>query len=430
MNKPYRALNYVKKFQCTGPECEDTCCQGWRVNLYEDDFHKLRRLFQDNDNMRNYLLSLDLHTEDKRTENDYAALAFGNENHCPMLDDGWCVLHRDHGETMLPRVCATFPKNIIELEERVEVHGMLACPEMVRLCITATEPPALEELPTECFPQFSEQSTFTSQDPDLYQRYMPQVVENVVWILGREGFDERSKNYLISYLLKRISPFFRQGVERDPQKRLNSIFQRIKSPGFFEKTLKGLQPPTRWSTTLVQLVVGVVNATFKGERRKRYQDVCKTVLGSYGDVGNEILRFRNLDSGRLTVLWRSFLERREQVLAVFGDRVERYFLNLSANFWSQSLYQSYSQPDYTACEFALYHSVLRFLFISHPQVLALTEDPQNPKTGPQLDEIMVDVTQPFMKHIGANMELVKSIVQGMDEAKLSDLTSLGVLLQV
>lgn len=430
MSKPYRSLKYLREFQCIGPECEDTCCQGWQVNLYEDDFEKLRKLFQSKKELRHYMLSIDLHPDEKRNLEDYGVLAFGNNNHCPMLNDGWCVLHRDHGEKMLPRVCATFPKNIIRLPDKTEVHGLLACPEVARQCLLEEEPPVAADYPRDKLPAIFEHSDFSEDEPDLYQRGLPRLVELTSWIMSLKDKSESQKNYLIAYFLKRVSAFYRKGMERDPSKRLESITARMEKPEFIEKTLQAFQPTTVWEPKLIELLVGVLNATFMSEQRKRYSDMCEEVLASFGEAGGNVLRFHILTPDRLDAIWSEFLERRKKVLAVFENRLERYFLNFSMNFWSQSLYKSYETPELTACEFAMTHSVLRFLMISHPLVIARVDDPQSKQTRETLDKTIVAVVQPFMKHISANSQLMKSIVKGMTDANLSNLPSLAALLMV
>ena len=38
---------YVAKFQCIGPACEDSCCIGWRVQIDKDTYQNYRKCSDD-----------------------------------------------------------------------------------------------------------------------------------------------------------------------------------------------------------------------------------------------------------------------------------------------------------------------------------------------------------------------------------------------
>src|SRR4051812_10154965 len=41
--KKSQGLRYVTRFECIGPRCEDTCCQGWQVFIDEPHFARLKK---------------------------------------------------------------------------------------------------------------------------------------------------------------------------------------------------------------------------------------------------------------------------------------------------------------------------------------------------------------------------------------------------
>lgn len=109
-------FNIYDEFACTGPECEDTCCQHWDIFLTKREYLDLKKL-ECSPKLRS---ALDSAFKRTKLDNDlqYAKMVFREDGFCPMLDeDGLCMLQKEKGESALTVVCNAFPRNWIRIGE-------------------------------------------------------------------------------------------------------------------------------------------------------------------------------------------------------------------------------------------------------------------------------------------------------------------------
>lgn len=113
---------YMERFQCIGPACERTCCSHWTVPVDEATYKAFRRV-PDRDAREMLTDGLTKTRELKMSE----------DGQCHFLaEDGLCVIHRDLGPALLPRVCGTFPRGLGWGETGRELHATVSCPEVAR----------------------------------------------------------------------------------------------------------------------------------------------------------------------------------------------------------------------------------------------------------------------------------------------------------
>lgn len=140
MSQPSHDLTiprYMRNFSCIGPECERTCCAHWTVPV-DNATQKAFRKAADKEARAKLLDGLTPTRELKMDE----------KGNCHFLaEDGWCVIHRDMGESMLPRICRVYPRGIGQGEAGKELHGTLSCPELARKMLF--DPQALDIVGTE-----------------------------------------------------------------------------------------------------------------------------------------------------------------------------------------------------------------------------------------------------------------------------------------
>lgn len=139
------APQYVFRFSCIGTECEDTCCQGWRVFVEEETYKKFRRL-------RHPELKPLLDRAVKRNRSNpsprhYAKIVMDHEGKCPLLSaEGLCRVHQNLGETYLPSICSTYPRVVNEVDGVAERSLTVSCPEAARLALLNPEPMEFDQV--------------------------------------------------------------------------------------------------------------------------------------------------------------------------------------------------------------------------------------------------------------------------------------------
>lgn len=134
---------YAGRFACTGSDCPDTCCSGWRIDLdratlvqYEScDDPELQPLFQKHVQRNPEPPTLQTCGVIRKLE--------GPSHYCPFLDEArLCRIQARHGSDWLSDTCSDYPRCTVQVEDHHQLVLQLSCPEAARLALL--EPDALE----------------------------------------------------------------------------------------------------------------------------------------------------------------------------------------------------------------------------------------------------------------------------------------------
>jgi len=411
VSRPLIAAEYMTRFTCIGPDCEDTCCQGWRVNLTKGDYTKIRAIADSSGDPR-FDEALREQPEKERVAHNWGYLEHGESCACPLMDAGWCLLHRDHGEGSLPVVCATFPRMILERGDRVELHGRLSCPEVARLTLLAEEPTRLVETDAE-LPAIYETQIRADDNHGFYQAGLDHLARACGGLLGRDEFSLEARLYFIAYLCKRVDAYLRQGVAADPASRLARLIGRMEDPRFLGKLAEEWASVPAPTDGLLSLLFGVLNARLSGPQNARYNPLREAVLARA--AGGQIAA--DVDMATLRT---ALAEARSRAYDRFGDRLARYDLNFAASWWAQAFYLGDPTVMLPVRKFLFYRAMTRLLFFFHP-ALDGEGDP---------DTAIVESVQIFMKTIDANLHLLHSVLGSMDNLVANQITGLAGFLRV
>ncbi len=126
---------YLNDFKCIGPECEDSCCKGWRVNIDKAIYQKYRKCpdKQLREKMKNHVTR---NRTNSASDENYAKIIMTNEGNCPFLsEDGLCVIQRTLGEGYLSVVCNSYPRYVNQVNGTIEKSLTLSCPEAAKLIL-------------------------------------------------------------------------------------------------------------------------------------------------------------------------------------------------------------------------------------------------------------------------------------------------------
>ncbi len=129
---------YLTRFSCLGPACPDNCCHGWRVDVEYDSYRRLQQL---PDPELKPLLAVALKRGlGKRGSHNFGRLEMLADGRCQLLQqDGLCSLHARCGETVLPNICATYPRSTLKVAGHYVQTASPSCPEVARLLVEDTD---------------------------------------------------------------------------------------------------------------------------------------------------------------------------------------------------------------------------------------------------------------------------------------------------
>jgi lysine-N-methylase len=129
---------YAEKFRCIGPACDDNCCsQDWRVDIDRPTWDKYQTLPAGS--LRTRIdASIHLAPESAQAEDPdhFAQLLISPTHPCPMLShERLCQIQVELGEGYLSKVCVTYPRRTLTIDNIHESPLSLSCPEAARLVL-------------------------------------------------------------------------------------------------------------------------------------------------------------------------------------------------------------------------------------------------------------------------------------------------------
>jgi lysine-N-methylase len=157
--------HYAERFRCIGPECEESCCQGWGMYVDKATYKKYRAT----PSLRQATAEHIQINPDARNNFQYARIQFPASNRCPFLaDDNLCSIQKEHGSEFLSETCTRYPRALARFDGKMQRALYLSCPEAARIVLLN---PQLLPADRPRYQQFTpaESSRTTSSERDLLQ---------------------------------------------------------------------------------------------------------------------------------------------------------------------------------------------------------------------------------------------------------------------
>ncbi|MBW4084537.1 flagellin lysine-N-methylase [Paenibacillus sp. S150] len=143
MQKEYLTPKYMREFQCTGADCEDTCCSWWEITIDQSTYDKYKRI---PDKTLREEINKNLVRNPKHSQS-YASFKMNQQTgSCSMLKGGLCSIQAKAGETYLSQTCSTYPRLLNDGDE-IEVSALLSCPEIARLVLLSEDAMSFTRIP-------------------------------------------------------------------------------------------------------------------------------------------------------------------------------------------------------------------------------------------------------------------------------------------
>ncbi|SFC60766.1 flagellin lysine-N-methylase [Clostridium uliginosum] len=125
--------NYVKRFKCTGNDCEYHCCHGWKIDIDKKTFKNYRKI-SNTQAIKKVINKNVIINKDGIGNDQYAKIILDNNKICPFLDkDGLCTIHMEYGENYLSKTCNQYPRIINIVDNMIEKSCHISCPEVTKL---------------------------------------------------------------------------------------------------------------------------------------------------------------------------------------------------------------------------------------------------------------------------------------------------------
>ena len=133
-NRPLLVPQYMQQFACTGSQCDDTCCTGWRIFVDQNTYRKYQRV--PDMELRQVLNAHIKRNRSNPTKANYGRIKMNSDNDCPLMNkESLCGIQLQLGEEYLCDVCATYPRVANMVNNVLEKSTPLSCPEAARLVL-------------------------------------------------------------------------------------------------------------------------------------------------------------------------------------------------------------------------------------------------------------------------------------------------------
>ena len=418
----------MSKFRCIGPDCEDHCCQGWRINLDVEDYGRLKSLKQKSAAVaESFDEAVMIRDDEACSQKMYAQFNFREQDHrCFYEQQGLCVIHRDLGEAALPKTCATYPRKVQRFGHQYELSGSLSCPEVARLCLLDPDAMTLGSSHWDLLP---ERIDLLGQNKNLgvYQQNQGQLRDAFLQLMALHEPIETRVFYCL-YLARQISSFFHAGMRQDPGKRLSRAIDRMLTDLYRDRIRSNFddsQDPPSLALGFVSLIL-----FSDGKQQVRFHDLVQRIFSDFDGFDFQNIHLKDLDNIERPVqqILAEYRRRKQTIHARFAGRVEGYFSNFCRNYWYQDLVGASDNPLAYVRQLILFFAVIKILFYSHPDLALIQDNPaQNTQT---LDRVVVEVVQTFMKAFTHNNSFKALIQEALENQGLHDLAPMIALLKL
>jgi lysine-N-methylase len=387
---------YMTRFRCIADRCEDTCCAGWRVPMSEARLRNLQQTVAGTPDAARVEQLVQLNPF-PINPNEHAFITLQQNGDCSFLEpDRLCSLQRRHGETVLPDPCFTFPRSFTHWGERLEVAASLACPEIARLALLAEDALELVPAPPE---QLHRAETGRRFDTELAAD--AEVLRTAVLrLFQRREYPFASRLAFLAHLGAHIEADFRaleelQGAARaQARTQLEEQLRRFDTPEVLEPLHRDFQAMPEPDVPNASLFTSVLKARTEHTRSARYESFVRKLLASYEAAGAG-------ESGDPRAAWRAYVQRCARMDQAYGPRLDQYFTHHALNHWTRAVVTRMPGTLVGAFRYILRVAVLRWVLMSHPEVVALCAGAPLPleQAQPTLDAVAVECFQLMAKQV-------------------------------
>jgi lysine-N-methylase len=415
------ALRYMAEFQCLGGECEDTCCTGWRVDVDESHYKKLKRLLErDPADEALFRRAFERNESPNRARHDFARLKLLDDQKCLYLDGaGLCTLHERFGERVLPDICATYPRTVSLAQHRMELTGALSCPEVVRRALLDER--ALDLVPVP--PGLMGRGLVTQEvGPEIahaYPAHLDDVRGTLYQLLDDGAYPIASRLFFAVYFAGRTREFFHADAPYADGDRLRREMAAFDDPRLREALHEQFRASRPSSEPVAVVILKVLASRMRGRTAVAFRRLLAEVLDSYARASGGVI---DADGQRHDVtlsperVWQIYCERRAARLPLFGERLDLYFTNYAKNFVMREWYVYVPNLVAYLQMLLLRVAMLRFLLFSHPRLDEVAAEADEARQREALDRILVEVVYTFSRSLDHNDDFLTAMTQLLDES--------------
>ena len=228
---------YMKKFHCIGPACEDSCCIGWRVDLDKETYLKYKKI--NNPELKPIFNKMVKRKHNQKSDESYGKIKMEPGERCPFLDEKLlCKIHGTIGEEYLSDTCALYPRYLRKVDSKFERSSTMSCPEAARLALLNPKGITFEHIEEDADIRIKLHSNFDTEG-HLYlskpQRYFWDIRIFSLALLQNRNYNLGERLIILGIVYKKIEALYLEKRLNDLPVRLETMNSMIEAGSFKEE---------------------------------------------------------------------------------------------------------------------------------------------------------------------------------------------------
>lgn len=400
---------YIEKFNCIGPECEDSCCIGWRVNLDKKTYQNYKK--NNDSELKPIFKSMVRRSHNNKDDSAYGRIEMDEKEACPFLDDRkLCKIQIRLGEKGLSDTCSLYPRTVNMIDGKHERNATISCPEIARLALLNPKGISFKQIEEDEDLRILVHSKLDTEGHLLYnksERYFWDIRLFSMSLLQDRDYTIAERLILLGIVNKRIEGLSEEKITNDIPKILESLGKMINMGSFKEELNK---VPSKVELQIKILETMINKRLVVGSLNQRYVECLNETLEGLEkkeDQGMENI-IKKYEETYINYL-QPYLEEKEYILENF--LVNEYFRLMMPFGGFKSIWDSY-----------IFLSVLYGMIKLHLIGMAGYHKGLN-------DQLVIKLMQSFSKVILHNSEYIHSIINVIKENELDTLAYMAILVK-
>jgi len=330
---------YMKKFNCIGQTCEDSCCIGWRVDLDKKTYLKYKKV---NDNELKPIFDKMVNRKhNNKSDGSYGKIKMESNGRCPFLnEENLCKIYRNVGEEYLSDTCTFYPRIVRKINGQFERSAVISCPEIARLALLNSEGIVFEHIEEDADIKPKISSNFETEG-HLYlnrpQRYFWDIRIFSLSLLQNRNYSLDERLIILGIVYKRIENLKLNNLSKDIPSVLETMNNMIES-GEFKEGLEKVPTNTQIQMRIAKELTD--KKILQGVTSKRYIECLKeTLVGIDYKTGEKIENILKKYEQNYNEYVTPYLEEKEYILENY--LVNEYFKEVMPFGSFKSIWDSY-----------------------------------------------------------------------------------------
>lgn len=409
-------FKYMTRFLCINSECEEICCKDWKVCLNKTNYHMLKKCMSTTKAERDkFQASLELDENSGNTQ-EYAVLKLQSDGNCSFLNKaGLCIINLNYSKSNLCDTCASYPRIVNKVGDRVELTSTMSCPETVRLCLLAEDATELVEFDPGILPRETFETTIKLPSTDPYLNNIEVVRNTVFELLSLQQYHINIRLFFCACFASRISSFYYKHTVHFSKEILAMEISQIERPELLDDICKEYNE-MKISGSFIMSIIHSCFIVHTNSLNTKFRKLTLDCIMTYKTI--EDINFEGAIGPLIfsEKLWEDYKKRRLYWETDYEKRIDVYFTNYCRNYLIKNIFV-YSPNLLTYLEMMLVHfAILKFLFISHPDLVDLQKTLNSTHVERSvvidiLDKVVVRVTCLFVKHIEHNKAFLEYVLE-------------------